>query len=59
MCGYNTFGFDDAYIEDRCRELGIAEEIDFSRYQSKTFAGGVWKVKFSETKKFELAFWQI
>lgn len=55
MCGYNTFGFDDAYIEDRCRELGIAEEIDLSRYQSKTFAGGVWKVKFSETKKFELA----
>jgi DNA polymerase elongation subunit (family B) len=55
LCGYNTFGFDDAYIEDRCRELGIAEEIDLSRYQSKTFAGGVWKVKFSETKKFELA----
>ena len=55
MCGYNTFGFDDAYIEDRCRELGILEEIDLSRYQSKTFAGGVWKVKFSETKKFELA----
>jgi DNA polymerase elongation subunit (family B) len=55
MCGYNTFGFDDAYIEDRCRELGIAEDIDLSRYQSKTFAGGVWKVKFSETKKFELA----
>ena len=55
MCGYNTFGFDDAYIEDRCRELGIADEIDLSRFQSKTFAGGVWKVKFSETKKFELA----
>ena len=55
MCGYNTFGFDDAYIEDRCRELGIAEEIDLSRYQSKTFAGGIWKTKFSETKKFELA----
>lgn len=55
LCGYNTFGFDDAYIEDRCRELGIAEEIDLSRYQSKTFAGGIWKVKFSETKKFELA----
>ena len=33
MCGYNTFGFDDAYIEDRCRELGIAEEIDLSRFQ--------------------------
>ena len=55
MCGYNTFGFDDAYIEDRCRELGIADEIDLSRTQSKTFSGGVWRVKFSETKKFELA----
>ena len=28
MCGYNTFGFDDAYIEDRCRELGILDEIE-------------------------------
>jgi DNA polymerase elongation subunit (family B) len=55
MCGYNTFGFDDAYIEDRCRELGIIDDIDLSRYQAKTFAGGVWKTKFSETKKFELA----
>jgi DNA polymerase elongation subunit (family B) len=55
MCGYNTFGFDDAYIEDRCKELGILEDIDLSRYQSKSFTGGVWKVKFSETKKFELA----
>ena len=55
MCGYNTFGFDDAYIEDRCKELGILDEIDLSRCQSKTFAGGVWRVKFSETKKFELA----
>ena len=57
MCGYNTFGFDDSYIEDRCRELNIIEEIDLSRYQSKTKdeRTGVWKVKFSETKKFELA----
>jgi DNA polymerase elongation subunit (family B) len=55
MCGYNTFGFDDAYIEDRCRQLGIVEEIDLSRNQAKTVSGGVWKVKFSETKKFELA----
>jgi DNA polymerase elongation subunit (family B) len=55
MCGYNTFGFDDAYIEDRCKRLGITEDIDFSRYQSKTKVGDTWKVKFSETKKFELA----
>ena len=55
MCGYNIFGFDDAYIEDRCKELGILDEIDLSRYQSKMKQGDIWKVKFSETKKFELA----
>jgi DNA polymerase elongation subunit (family B) len=56
MCGYNTFGFDDAYIEDRCKELGILDEIDLARYTSKTKDHhGNWKTKFSETKKFELA----
>jgi DNA polymerase elongation subunit (family B) len=55
MCGYNTFGFDDAYIEDRCKRLGIVEEIDLSRCQSKMKAGDNWRVKFSEIKKFELA----
>ena len=56
MCGYNTFGFDDAYIEDRCKELGILEEIDIARYPSKTKDyHGNWRTKFSETKKFELA----
>ena len=55
MCGYNTFGFDDAYIEDRCHELGILDSINLARYQSKMKQGDVWKVKFSETKKFELA----
>ena len=53
MTGYNTFGFDDAYIEDRCKKLGILEEINLSRgpmafTREKT-------MKFSETKKFELA----
>ncbi len=55
MCGYNTFGFDDAYIEDRCKRLGIVDDIDLSRYQSKMKVGDTWKVKFSEVKKFELA----
>ena len=55
MCGYNTFGFDDAYIEDRCSELCILDAIDLSRCQSKTKKGDSWGVKFSETKKFELA----
>lgn len=55
MCGYNTFGFDDAYIEDRCKRLGIVDQIDLSRYPSKIKVGDMWKTKFSETKKFELA----
>ena len=55
MCGYNTFGFDDAYIEDRCKRLNIIDEIDLSRYQSKMKMGDNWKVRFSENKKFELA----
>jgi DNA polymerase elongation subunit (family B) len=57
MCGYNTFGFDDAYIEDRCKILGIIEEINFSRappMNTKDIRGN-WSPKFSETKKFELA----
>jgi DNA polymerase elongation subunit (family B) len=56
MCGYNTFGFDDAYIEDRCKQLGIDEQINFCRSPPmKLFQNGQWKTKFSETKKFELA----
>ena len=56
MCGYNTFGFDDAYIEDRCSALGITEDIDLARYQTKTKSkDGRWVMKFTETKKFELA----
>ncbi len=56
LCGYNIFGFDDSYIEDRCDKLGIKEQIDLSRYPSRwKDSSGVWRVKFSETKKFELA----
>jgi len=56
MCGYNTFGFDDAYIEDRCKQLGIHEEINFCRSPPmKMYKNDQWVVKFSETKKFELA----
>lgn len=56
MCGYNTFGFDDAYIEDRCASLGIIEEMYFSRCPpTKKMQGSGWVTKFSETKKFELA----
>ena len=57
LCGYNTFGFDDAYIEDRCKALGILDEINFGRCvaKMKDERTGVWKTRFSETKKFELA----
>ena len=57
LCGYNTFGFDDAYIEDRCRYLGIDDQMNFSRcppMQTKDSRGN-WVAKFSEVKKFELA----
>lgn len=47
LCGYNIFGFDDAYLEGRAQKLGI--DFDLSRkkagYGEKNF----------ETKKFELA----
>lgn len=57
MSGYNTFGFDDAYIEDRCKALGILEEVNLSRAPpAKTRSqDGEYSTKFSETKRFELA----
>jgi len=50
ICGYNTFGFDDAYLEDRCMELGITEDIHFPRCPKDPR-----NPKFSEVKKMELA----
>ncbi len=47
LCGYNIFGFDDAYLETRAQKLGVP--FDLSRklpeFGQKAF----------ETKKFELA----
>jgi DNA polymerase elongation subunit (family B) len=47
LCGYNIFGFDDAYLETRAAKLGVP--FDLSRklpeFGQKAF----------ETKKFELA----
>lgn len=51
ICGYNTFGFDDAYIADRAKKNYI--NLFFGRMETDT-----WKDKeFVETekKKFELA----
>jgi DNA polymerase elongation subunit (family B) len=56
MCGYNIFGFDDAYIEGRCKALGILNEVKLGRCETITRTDdGVYKPKFAETKKFELA----
>lgn len=57
MCGYNIFGFDDAYIEDRCYELDLLGDdgINLARYPSKIKSGEAWVTKFTETKRFELA----
>ena len=57
MSGYNTFGFDDAYIEDRCKALGILEEVNLSRAPpaKSRSQDGEYSTKFSETKRFELA----
>ena len=57
MSGYNTFGFDDAYIEDRCKTLGILDEVNLSRAPpaKSRSQDGEYSTKFSETKRFELA----
>lgn len=47
MCGYNTFGFDDAYLETRAAKLGVPFDL------SRKAAG--FRDKAFETKKFELA----
>ena len=47
LCGYNIFGFDDAYIEGRALRLGVP--FDLSRKKA------AFGEKDFETKKFELA----
>jgi DNA polymerase elongation subunit (family B) len=54
IAGYNTFGFDDAYIADRCSQnrlifnIGRVEIDDWKNRGSTTYAH-------TEAKKFELA----
>ena len=50
MCGYNIFGFDDAYIEGRVTKLGILNEFELARKKTDQ-----WGDKKFETKKTELA----
>lgn len=51
LVGYNTFGFDDAYIADRAKKCGI--ELHFGRVESQQW-GDKDNVK-TEKKTFELA----
>jgi DNA polymerase elongation subunit (family B) len=53
ICGYNTFGFDDAYIEDRLTALGLKDEMNLCRCPPIKMKDD--EIKFSEKKKFELA----
>jgi DNA polymerase elongation subunit (family B) len=50
LCGYNIFGFDDAYIEGRVTKLGILDEFELARKKTDG-----WGDKKFETKKTELA----
>jgi len=52
LCGYNIFGFDDAYIEGRIDRLGIREAFEISRV--KTVESN-WGDKKFATQKTELA----
>jgi len=52
LCGYNIFGFDDAYIEGRIDKLGIREQFEISRV--KTVESN-WGDKKFATQKTELA----
>lgn len=49
LCGYNIFGFDDAYMEGRCTALGLTHEFNLSRKRAER------NEKIFESKKFELA----
>ena len=50
LCGYNIFGFDDAYIEGRLKKLGIEDQFEIARKKTEQ-----WGDKKFETKKTELA----
>ena len=54
LCGYNIFGFDDAYIEGRLKELGIRAAFEMGRMKIVE-SDGAWGDKKFETKKTELA----
>ena len=52
LAGYNTFGFDDSYIADRCEFHNL--ELNFGRTESNQWGNNRQYVK-TEKKVFELA----
>jgi len=52
LCGYNTFGFDDAYIAERAGRCGV--KLQFGRVKSQQWGNTQDNVK-TEKKTFELA----
>jgi DNA polymerase elongation subunit (family B) len=52
LCGYNTFGFDDAYIAERASRCGV--KLQFGRAESNQWGDRFDNVK-TEKKTFELA----
>jgi DNA polymerase elongation subunit (family B) len=63
LCGYNIFGFDDAYIEGRITKLGIRDQFELARI--KTLESNWGDKKFATLKtelaagKFDLRFFTI
>ena len=57
ICGYNTFGFDDGYLVDRCEVLGISNTVNFGRvpaYQARHLTAKTFELA---SGKYDLRYW--
>lgn len=57
ICGYNTFGFDDGYLVDRCQVLGISGTVQFGRipaYQERHLVSKTFELA---SGKYDLRYW--
>jgi DNA polymerase elongation subunit (family B) len=57
ICGYNTFGFDDGYMVDRCDILDITSSVMFGRtpaYQDKHLVSKTFELA---SGKYDLRYW--
>jgi DNA polymerase elongation subunit (family B) len=57
ICGYNTFGFDDGYLVDRCDILDITSSVMFGRtpaYQDKHLVSKTFELA---SGKYDLRYW--